>query len=185
MKCSMTQPTAWLVAAPFFPFLVAAWAGAAAGRKTRWEPAASDCGAGRKSVPEADIVETAVGTGCFETLLAAVQKAGLAKALKGEGPLTVFAPTDDAFARLPEGALEELLADEEKLTSLLRLHVVPARVEASTLGSYAAIKTLGGESLEVDTSSVGIKIGSAYVVEADIATSNGVIHAIDSVLLPS
>ena len=133
--------------------------------------------------PANDIVEAAVSAGSFSTLVAAVEAAGLVDTLKSEGPFTVFAPTDDAFARLPEGALDELLADKEKLTAVLTYHLAPGRVESSALAGVAAVKTVQGQNLDVDTS-VGVKVGSAYVVQPDIETSNGVIHAIDSVLLP-
>ena len=137
----------------------------------------------RRTRPSKDIVDTAVASGSFNTLVKAVLAAKLADTLKGEGPLTVFAPTDDAFDRLPEGALAELLEDKEKLAAVLTFHVVAGRVEAAALESYAALRTVQGQALDVDTS-IGVKVGSAYVVQADIDTSNGLIHAIDSVLLP-
>ncbi len=193
MNCTAKRPSAWLIATPLFPFLVAAWAGGAARRKSgstwsedcgskRKEPASTRRKAGRAR-PAEDIIETALAAGSFKTLAKAVQVAGLVDTLKGEGPFTVFAPTDDAFDRLPKGALAALLKDKKKLASVLTFHVVPGRVEAAALESYAAMKTVQGNGLEVDTS-IGVKVGSAYVVQADIQASNGVIHAIDSVLLP-
>lgn len=194
MRCKTTRPAAWLIATPLFPFLVAAWAGGAQRRtgdacRTKKERGTSKTKAARDrrdaggSSPSKDIVDTAVAAGSFDTLVEAVLAADLADTLRGEGPFTVFAPVDDAFDRLPEGALAELLEDKEKLASLLTFHVVPGRVEAAALESFAALRTIQGKSLDVDTS-IGVKVGPAYVVQADIATSNGVIHAIDSVLLP-
>ena len=188
MMCRPKKSAAWIVATPLFPFLVAAWVGGAARRKSGncWTPAEGGTKCKQPS-PKGrtanDIVDTAVGAGSFETLVTAVKAAGLVDTLKSEGPFTVFAPTDDAFAKLPEGALDELLADKEKLTSVLTYHVAPGRVGSSALGGVAAVKTVQGQTLDVDTS-VGVKVGSAYVVQPDIETSNGVIHAIDSVLLP-
>ncbi len=191
MSCSPKASNAWIVATPLFPFMVAAWVGGAARRKG--DSSRSRCSEGKSTRSAArrkasrraadDIVDTAAGAGAFSTLVQAVQAAGLVDTLKGDGPFTVFAPTNDAFSRLPEGALAELLDDKEKLTAVLTHHVVPGRVASSALDSYAAVKTVQGGSLEVDTS-IGVKIGSAYVVQADIEASNGVIHAIDSVLLP-
>ena len=193
MNCTAKRPSAWLIATPLFPFLVAAWAGGAARRKSestrngecgskRGEQASASRNA-RRARPAEDIVETALAAGSFKTLAKAVRVADLVDTLKGDGPFTVFAPTDDAFDRLPKGALAALLKDKEKLASVLTFHVVPGRVEAAALDSYAAMKTVQGKGLDVDTS-IGVKVGSAYVVEADIQASNGVIHAIDSVLLP-
>ncbi len=194
MTCKTTRSAAWLIATPLFPILVAAWAGGAGRRKAGSCRPAGECGTekkqpaaarakARRARPAQDIVDTAVAAGSFKTLVKAILAADLADTLKGDGPFTVFAPTDDAFDRLPEGVLAGLLEDQEKLASVLTFHVVPGRVEAAALDSYAAMKTVQGESLDVDTS-IGVKVGSAYVVEADIETSNGVIHAIDSVLIP-
>ena len=134
----------------------------------------------------ADIVDTAVAAGAFSTLVKAVQAAGLVEALKGQGPFTVFAPTDDAFARLPAGTLDAVLADKAKLTAILTFHVVPGKVLARDVVGLngKSVKTVQGGMLKVDTSS-GVKIGDATVVQADIETSNGVIHVIDTVLLPA
>lgn len=197
MMCSSMKPTAWVVAAPLFPFLAAAWVGGAARRKggSCWTPKMRGLQCRQPTAGNAahhathtdaanDIVDTAVAAGSFATLVQAVQAAGLVDTLKGDGPFTVFAPTDDAFAKLPEGALDELLADPAKLADVLTYHVATGRLEASTLTGVAALKTVQGQSLDVDAS-VGVKVGSAYVVQGDIETSNGIIHAIDSVLLPA
>lgn len=134
----------------------------------------------------ADIVDTAVASGAFSTLVKAVQAAGLVETLKGPGPFTVFAPTDDAFAKLPAGTLDAVLADKAKLTAILTFHVVPGKVLAKDVVGLngKSVKTVQGGMLKVDTSS-GVKIGDATVVKADVETSNGVIHVIDTVLLPA
>ena len=133
-----------------------------------------------------DIVDTAVASCAFSTLVKAVQAAGLVETLKGPGPFTVFAPTDDAFAKLPSGTLDAVLADKAKLTSILTFHVVPGKVLAKDVVGLngKSVKTVQGGMLKVDTSS-GVKIGDATVVKADVETSNGVIHVIDTVLLPA
>jgi uncharacterized surface protein with fasciclin (FAS1) repeats len=130
-----------------------------------------------------DIVDTAVAAGSFETLVAAVQAAGLVETLKGDGPFTVFAPTDEAFAKLPEGTVEALLQDKEKLTAILTYHVVPGKLMAADVVGSSSLDTVQGGSLAIDTSE-GARIGNANIIKTDIATSNGVIHVIDTVLLP-
>jgi uncharacterized surface protein with fasciclin (FAS1) repeats len=132
---------------------------------------------------EADIVDTAVAAGSFKTLVTAVQAAGLVDTLKGEGPFTVFAPTDEAFAKLPAGTLDALLKDKAKLQAVLTYHVVPGRVMAADVTKLSSAKTVQGQSLSVDTSK-GVKVGTANVVKTDVLASNGVIHVIDSVLIP-
>ena len=132
---------------------------------------------------KADIVDTAVAAGSFETLVAAVQAAGLVDTLKSDGPFTVFAPNDEAFAKLPEGTVEALLQDKEKLTQILTYHVVPGKLMAADVVSADSLETAQGGSLSIDTSD-GARIGNANIVATDIATSNGVIHVIDTVLLP-
>ncbi len=132
---------------------------------------------------KADIVDTAVAAGSFETLVAAVQAAGLVDTLKGDGPFTVFAPTDEAFAKLPEGTVEALLDDPEKLAQILTYHVVPGRLMAADVVSADSLKTAQGGKLTVDTTD-GARIGNASIIQTDITTSNGVIHVIDTVLLP-
>jgi uncharacterized surface protein with fasciclin (FAS1) repeats len=130
-----------------------------------------------------DIVDTAVAAGDFNTLVTAVKEAGLVETLKGDGPFTVFAPTDEAFAKLPEGTIESLLQDKEALTSILTYHVVPGKVMAADVIKLASAKTVQGQSISIDTSS-GVMVDNANVIKTDIETSNGVIHVIDSVILP-
>ncbi|MDY7109605.1 MAG: fasciclin domain-containing protein [Planctomycetota bacterium] len=134
-----------------------------------------------------DIVDTAVSAGSFNTLVAAVKAAGLVDALKGDGPFTVFAPTDDAFAKLPKGTLESLLKPENKalLTSILTYHVVPGRLMAADVVKADSAGTLNGQQVDIKASKSGVKIDNARVIKTDIATRNGVIHVIDSVILPS
>ena len=133
-----------------------------------------------------DIVDTAVGAGSFKTLVAAVKAAGLVDTLKSEGPFTVFAPTDDAFAKLPEGTVANLLKPENKdqLIAILTYHVVAGKVLASDVVKISSAKTVNGKSASVKVSDAGVMIDSAKVIATDIETSNGVIHVIDSVILP-
>lgn len=130
-----------------------------------------------------DIVDTAVAAGSFNTLAKALTAAGLIDTLKGAGPFTVFAPTDAAFAKLPAGTLEGLLKDKAKLTAILTYHVVPGKVMAADVMKLKSAKTVQGSSVMIDTMS-GVKVDGATVVKADIACSNGVIHVIDTVILP-
>lgn len=133
-----------------------------------------------------DIVETAVKAGSFKTLAAAVEAAGLVETLKGKGPFTVFAPTDDAFAKLPAGTVETLLKPENKakLVAILTYHVVAGEVKAADVVKLQSAKTVQGQTVAIDATS-GVKINDAKVVKADIGCSNGVIHVIDTVLLPN
>ena len=134
-----------------------------------------------------DIVDTAIAAGQFETLVAAVQAAGLVDTLKGEGPFTVFAPTDAAFAALPEGTVENLLKPENKdqLIAVLTYHVIPGAVMSGDIaGKKLEVATVQGSDLSIDAT-MGVKVDNATVVSADIETSNGVIHVIDNVLLPN
>ncbi|MEO2034761.1 MAG: fasciclin domain-containing protein [Planctomycetaceae bacterium] len=133
-----------------------------------------------------DIVDTAVSAGSFGTLVAAVQAAGLVDALKGEGPLTVFAPTDAAFAKLPEGTVENLLKPENKdqLVAILTYHVVAGKVMASDVVELSSARTLNGKTAGIKVAGGNVMIDDAKVVATDIETSNGVIHVIDSVILP-
>ena len=131
-----------------------------------------------------DIVDTAVEAGSFTTLAKALQTAGLVETLKGSGPFTVFAPTDDAFAKLPAGTVESLLKDPEKLRQILLYHVVPGRVLAKDVVKIKSAKTAEGSSIRVTASKAGVMVDNANVVKTDIITSNGVIHVIDSVILP-
>ncbi|WP_415921996.1 fasciclin domain-containing protein [Tateyamaria sp. SN6-1] len=132
-----------------------------------------------------DIVDTAVNAGSFETLVAAVQAAGLVDTLKGDGPFTVFAPTDAAFAALPEGTVENLLKPENKdmLTAILTYHVVPGKVMSTDLQDDMEAATVQGEAVTIDLDN-GVMVENATVTSADIETSNGVIHVIDTVILP-
>ncbi len=133
-----------------------------------------------------DIVDTAVAAGSFNTLVAAVQAAGLVDTLKGAGPFTVFAPTDDAFARLPLGTIDNLLKPENKaaLQSILTYHVISGKVMAGDIaGKTMDVATVNGQTIAVDATS-GVMINNATVTAADVTASNGVIHVIDTVLLP-
>jgi uncharacterized surface protein with fasciclin (FAS1) repeats len=130
-----------------------------------------------------DIVDTAVAAGSFKTLAAALTAAGLIDTLKGAGPFTVFAPTDEAFAKLPAGTVEALLKDKAKLTAILTYHVVAGKVMAADVVKLKEAKTVQGQSVKIDATK-GVKIDGANVVKADIVCSNGVIHVIDSVILP-
>ena len=133
---------------------------------------------------EKDIVDTAVAAGSFNTLVTAIKAAGLVDTLKGEGPFTVFAPTDDAFAKLPEGTVEGLLKDKEKLTAVLTYHVVPGKVMAADVVKLSSAKTVQGQEVKVKAGDGGVMINDAKVIKTDILTSNGVIHVIDTVILP-
>ena len=131
-----------------------------------------------------DIVDTAVAAGQFTTLAAALQAAGLVETLKGKGPFTVFAPTDAAFAKLPAGTVEALLKDKAKLTKILTYHVVAGKVMAADVVKLKDAKTVEGSSVKIDASN-GVKINDATVVKADVEASNGVIHVIDTVIIPT
>ena len=135
---------------------------------------------------EQDIVDTAVAAGQFKTLAAALGGAGLVSTRKGAGPFTVFAPTDAAFAKLPAGTVENLLKPEnkDKLTAILTYHVVPGRVMAADVGKVQEAKTVNGKMLMVSTKGGGVMINDAKVTSTDITATNGVIHVIDSVILP-
>jgi uncharacterized surface protein with fasciclin (FAS1) repeats len=136
----------------------------------------------------ADIVDTAVAAGNFKTLVTAVKAADLVDTLKGKGPFTVFAPTDDAFAKLPKGTVEGLLKDIPKLKAVLTYHVVPGKVMAADVVKLKTAKTVQGQDVKIDASKwhlhKNVKINDANVVKADIVTDNGVIHVIDKVILP-
>ena len=134
------------------------------------------------SVQAKDIIDTAVGAGTFKTLATALQAAGLVDTLKGKGPFTVFAPTDEAFAKIPKAQLDALLADKAKLTAVLTYHVVPGKVMAKDVKA-GKVKTVQGSELTVATTG-GVTVDGAKVVKTDIAASNGVIHVIDSVVMP-
>lgn len=134
---------------------------------------------------KADIVDTAVAAGDFNTLVAAVKAAGLVETLKGEGPFTVFAPTDAAFAALPEGTVESLLKPEnkDKLVAILTYHVVPAKVKSKDVKPMEA-PTVNGATATIEVTDAGVTIEGANVVKTDIDCSNGVIHVIDAVIMP-
>jgi uncharacterized surface protein with fasciclin (FAS1) repeats len=130
-----------------------------------------------------DIVDTAVAAGNFKTLASALTAAGLVDTLKGKGPFTVFAPTDEAFAKIPKADLDALIADKAKLTKVLTYHVVAGKVMASDVMKLKEAKTVEGQTVKIDTSN-GVMINKSKVVKADIQASNGVIHVIDTVLMP-
>ncbi|WP_293351190.1 MULTISPECIES: fasciclin domain-containing protein [unclassified Microcoleus] len=132
----------------------------------------------------ADIVDTAVSAGSFTTLVAAVKAAGLVDTLKGTGPFTVFAPTDEAFAKLPAGTVDALLKDIPKLKKILTYHVVAGKVMAADVVKLKSAKTVEGSEVKIDASN-GVKINDSTVTTADVAADNGVIHIIDTVLLPA
>ena len=133
-----------------------------------------------------DIVDTAVAAGNFKTLAAALQAAGLVDTLKGKGPFTVFAPTDEAFAKLPAGTVEDLLKPENKakLVAILTYHVVPGQVMAADVAKMTTAKTVQGSSVKIASANGHVMIDKSTVAKADIAASNGVIHVIDTVLMP-
>jgi len=135
-----------------------------------------------------DIVDTAIAAGSFKTLVKAVQAAGLVETLKGKGPFTVFAPTDDAFAKLPKGTVEGLLKDIPKLKAVLTYHVVPGKVMAADVVKINSAKTVQGQNIRIDASRwhlhKNVKVNDANVIKTDIMTDNGVIHVIDKVILP-
>jgi len=133
--------------------------------------------------PQADIVDTAVSAGSFNTLVTAVKAAGLVATLKGNGPYTVFAPTDEAFAKVPADVLKGLLADKAALRKVLLYHVVPGKVTANQVVTLNSAPTAQGSTVMIDSAN-GVKVNNANVVKTDIMTSNGVIHVIDTVLLP-
>jgi len=133
-----------------------------------------------------DIVDTAVGAGSFNTLVTAVQAADLVDTLKGDGPFTVFAPTDEAFAKLPAGTVEDLLKPEnkEKLQTILLYHVVPGKVTAADVVKLSSAKTASDMDLAIVIDGKSVMVNNAKVIQTDIMTSNGIIHVIDTVMLP-
>jgi uncharacterized surface protein with fasciclin (FAS1) repeats len=134
-------------------------------------------------LPKNDIVETARAAGSFNTLITALEAAGLTDALRGDGPFTVFAPTDEAFAKLPAGTIESLLKDLPKLKAVLTYHVVPGKTLAKDVVRLSSAKTLQGQPVRIDASG-GVRINDSRVVKADVNADNGVIHVIDTVLIP-
>ncbi len=139
-----------------------------------------------KEMKSKDIVDTAVAAGQFETLAAALGAADLVDTLKGDGPFTVFAPTDEAFAKLPEGTVESLLKPENKdqLVAILTYHVVPGKVKAADVVKLDKAATVNGENVMITVADSGVKVNDANVIKTDINASNGVIHVIDTVILP-
>jgi transforming growth factor-beta-induced protein len=161
--------------------LVVGLCGTLAATTPSWARGGS-CGHGSAGTGK-DIVDTAVAAGQFNTLVTAAKAAGLVETLKSEGPLTVFAPTDDAFAKLPAGTVEKLLAHPDQLAAILKYHVVAGKVKAADVVKLSSAKTVLGQTLAIDTAD-GVRVGKANVVKTDIETSNGVIHVIDTVLIP-
>ncbi len=139
-----------------------------------------------EAAKKSDIVDTAVSAKSFTTLVTAVKAAGLVETLKGDGPFTVFAPTDEAFAKLPKGTVESLLKPEnkDKLVEILTYHVVPGEVKAADVVNLSKATTVQGSDIKITVAKDGVKVDNANVVKTDIACSNGVIHVIDSVILP-
>ena len=151
--------------------------------KTNYSPAAKQGGFIKVAAhSKPDIVDTAISAGSFNTLVTAVKAAGLVDTLKGNGPFTVFAPTDEAFAKVPADVLKGLLADKEALRKVLLYHVVSGKVAAQVVKLNSAM-TAQGSNVMIDTSN-GVKVNNANVIKTDIMTSNGIIHVIDTVLLP-
>ena len=134
-----------------------------------------------------NIVQTAIQAGSFKTLVRAVQAAGLAETLSSPGPFTVFAPTDGAFEKLPAGTLDELLKPEskDKLKAILTYHVIPGKKTAAQVTGTSSAQTVNGKPLSFETKEGAVRVGGATVVQADIAASNGIIHVIDSVMVPA
>lgn len=139
---------------------------------------------GQKPASRADIVDTAIGAGQFNTLAKALTAAGLVDTLKGTGPFTVFAPTDAAFAKIPADKLNALLADKAALTKVLTYHVVPGRILAKDVKS-GEVKTVQGQPITIKAGKSGVMVNDAKVVKTDVTASNGVIHVIDTVILPN
>lgn len=153
-------------------------------------PVSADCSnnkTGEKQMQKTltkDIVDTAQSAGTFGTLVTALKEAGLVETLKGEGPFTVFAPTDEAFKKVPEDQLSALLKDKAKLTKVLTFHVVPGSVKAEDVVKLKSAKSVEGSPLAISVSSDGVKVEGAKVTATDIICSNGVVHVIDTVILP-
>ncbi len=176
---SMTAAAALLVSAT----VITSPAQAGKGYLSEYEYGATKTAS--KMMDKDDIVDTAVKAGSFNTLVTAVKAAGLVEVLKGDGPFTVFAPTDAAFAKLPAGTVEALLADKAKLAQILTYHVVPGRLEAKDVVNKDRLKTVQGSNLSISTSPKGAMVDAANIVQTDIVTKNGIIHVIDTVVLPS
>ena len=134
--------------------------------------------------PEKDVVDTAVAAGQFKTLVTAVKAADLVEALKGDGPFTVFAPTDEAFAKVPKDTLDGLLKDKKALTGVLTYHVVPGKVMAADVVKLTEAKTVQGQPIKITVVDGKVKVNDANVIKTDIECKNGVIHVVDGVILP-
>jgi uncharacterized surface protein with fasciclin (FAS1) repeats len=149
--------------------------------------AQASAGHHEKKAGSKDIVDTAVAAGQFQTLAAALEAADLVGTLKGDGPFTVFAPTDAAFAKLPAGTVESLLKPEnrEQLVAILTYHVVPGKVEAAQVINLDAATTVNGQDVQITVADNGVQVNNANVIKTDIDASNGVIHVIDTVILPT
>lgn len=137
------------------------------------------------AAPEGDIIETAAAAGGFTTLARAIEAAGLTEALKGEGPFTVFAPTDEAFAKLPKSTLDALLEDRERLAAVLTYHVVPRPVGSADVARLTSVRTANGKVVPISTADGKVMVGNATLIQTNIPATNGVIHVIDAVLLPA
>ncbi len=176
MRTSLTRPVSVVLAACALAFSGAAFAGHCGG----------DHSHKAEKTAAKDVVDTAVSAGQFSTLAAALEAAGLVDTLKGDGPFTVFAPTDEAFAALPEGTVETLLKPEnrDQLIAVLTYHVVPGKVRSDEVVKLNEATTVNGQNVSIKTSYGKVKIDGAAVVAADIEASNGVIHVIDKVILP-
>jgi len=146
---------------------------------------AGNCGSDHTKAASATIVDTAVSAGSFNTLFAAVKAAGLVETLQSSGPFTVFAPTDEAFAKLPEGTVEGLLANPEQLKQVLLYHVVSGKVSSSQVVSLDRATTAQGSDVAIKVVDGNVMVNDAKVIQADVETSNGVIHVIDTVILPN
>jgi uncharacterized surface protein with fasciclin (FAS1) repeats len=140
--------------------------------------------AGPATAQPKDIVDTAAAAGTFKSLAAALQAAGLVQTLKGPGPFTVFAPTDEAFAKIPKADLDALLKDKAKLTAILSYHVFAGNANSSDLKQLKDLSTVHGGRIKIDASKGGLKVDGATVVKADVPAANGIIHVIDTVLIP-
>jgi len=145
---------------------------------------AAGCESSTEPGPTLDIIETARNAGSFTTLVAAVEAAGLTATLKGPGPFTVFAPRDEAFAALPAGTVESLIANPTALAAILTYHVVPGEVLESQVVNLTSAPTVNGKALTIQVTAGGVLVDGARVVQTDIRATNGVIHVIDSVLIP-
>lgn len=168
------------------PCLLLSLVAAACGGASSDAPTTNTAATAATTQGSSDIVDTAVAAGSFKTLAAALKAADLVDTLKGPGPFTVFAPTDEAFAKLPPGTLESLLKPENKskLQAILTYHVVSGRVGSDKVVASSAAKTVQGAEVKISHNADGVMVNGAKVVKTDIACSNGVIHVIDSVLLP-